>query len=183
MKILNIHDFINESTFNAVRTINSTIEINKITVDCKWDGEQWFDFNNKNEGDIEDFKNLSRNKHATFEVYFSISFKSEEDEIKIQGLTALHYFDMHNDDYDIECKYVHNINALSEMLSEYDTIEQTDFIDALYDSFEENEIGETIANELEDKIGIKTFDSTNLVETIIDATINGISDSCKYEFK
>lgn len=183
MKILGIKDFINESQMNVTKSIVDTIKLNDVKLKCIWDGEHWYYYDREGKGNFEEFKQLPKNQNATFEIYITFDFeqyedyKYKDDICKVESMCKLHWFNMVENDYEIEPVYCKNIETLSGFLSDYDDVNSEKLRELISDALDENHIDEELTNEITDRMGIK--DNYELVSKIKDIIINDLIENCE----
>ncbi len=178
-----MNDFVNESQMNVTRNIIDTIKLNDVKMRCFWDGEHWYYYERENKGSVEEFKQLQKNQNATFEIYVTFDFeqyegnKYKDDICKVESMCRMHWFNMVENDYEIEPVYCKNVETLSGFLSDYEDADNDRLRELLSDTWDENNLDEELMNEITDRMGIK--DNYELVSKIKDIIINDIIENCE----
>lgn len=187
-KILKITEYIKEAAMLISRTETNALDLDTVSVDCKWDGEHWYYFDREHKGTVEDFKALGKNMNTNFEMYlkfyFDINKKTdygdeELDSCIVEMLVNLHWSDMSNDDYYIDVKYTRKMKEFAAMLEDYDVNDDT-LRDVVSDSWDEGaNAGSVIADEIEDKLGIDQYNK--ILDEIKDAAVAAFMDEYQKE--
>lgn len=188
MKILNLEKFVNEGYAELHRTVTDMLELDNIDVRCTWDGEHWYYYDKEKRGSLEDFRKLAKN-NADFSVRFRYDFSvkaegsgpddSAVDECSVEQLVVLHFSDMSANDYDIKCKYCHNMSEFVDIIYDYDTNGDDEPLIKVRElvSGDLNSTEDEIAENLEDYTGISVNESYDIVASIIGEAINGFMKS------
>lgn len=187
-KILKSTEYIKEAAMFISRTETNLLDLDTVSVDCKWDGEHWYYFDREHKGTLEDFKVLDKNKNTNFEMYlkfyFDINKKTdyEDEELDsciVEMLVNLHWSDMSNDDYDIDVKYTKKMKEFVTMLEDYNVNDDT-LREVVSDSWDEGaNAGSDIADELDDKLGIDQYNK--ILDEIKDAAVSAFMDEYQKE--
>lgn len=185
MKILNLDSFINEGYVELHKTITDILNLVNIKVRCTWDGETWYYYDRENKGTFEDFKKLQKNNNTNFEIYLRYNFVVNEEDSKpedavnrecsVEQLITLHFNNMSENDYDINCKYCHKMDDLRNIVYDYDEDDDEPLtkIRELI-SKDLDVIIYELEIEVEDKLGIKNDDV--LIASIIGEAIRGFME-------
>ncbi len=187
MKILDLDKFVNEGYTELRKTTTDILNLEKINIKCTWDGEHWYYYDREKKGSFDDFKKLAKNKNANFEVYFRYDFslkgehakydEEAKDECSVDQLVVVHFNNMEENDYDVNFKYCHNMDKLIDIIYDYDVDEDDEFLIKIRGMVSDDLNGteDEIANEIEDRIGIKY--NHDMVSSIIGEAINGFMEN------
>ena len=176
---------VNEAYMPITRIMYNRIDIPDIQLKkCTWDGEKWCYYERENKGTIDDFKALDRNKNANMDMKFVFRFDMLDKEggyqnnicdVKV-GLT-LHYYNMANNDYEIEVTECENYEALNTLVKEIEDNDEFDwekFANIIERQWKERYVAMKVNDELEDVLGKQGFEK--IIAEILDLCITEISD-------
>ena len=176
---------VNEAYMPITRIMYNRIDIPDIQLKkCTWDGEKWCYYERENKGTIDDFKALDRNKNANMDMEFVFRFdmldvdggyQNNICDVKV-GLT-LHYYNMANNDYEIEVTECENYEALNILVKEIEDNDEFDwekFANIIERQWKERYVAMKVNDELEDVLGKQGFEK--IIAEILDLCITEISD-------
>ena len=156
-KILGVKDFmVSEGYTKLHKVIEDILNLTSIKVSCTWDGEHWYYYDREKKGTLEEFKKLPKNKNENLEIYMNYEFKMNEDTFKIQELVTVHFYNMAENDYEVEWKYCHGMKDFANVIYEYDSDENDELLENIRELVETDfeDVKDTVANEIEDYVGI-----------------------------
>ena len=177
-KILGIKDFmVSEGYTNLHKVIEDILNLTSMKIRCSWDGEHWYYYDREKKGTLEEFKSLPENKNKNLEIYVDYVFKMNDDIFKIEELVTVHFYDMMENDYEVEWKYCHGMKDFTNTMYEYDSDENDELFENVRELIETDfeDVKDTIANEIEDYTGIK--DDETLLNEVYGEIIEGFMES------
>ena len=177
MKVLKIDEMVNEASMPITRIKHNFIDISDIHLrKCTWDGEKWCYYEREGKGTLDDFKALPRNNNANMDMEFTFRFNMQDEDGEYQnnicdvavGLT-LHYFNMVDNDYEIEvtsCENYDGLNTIVEEIRENDEFDWEEFANIIEKQWNEQYVAMKVNDELEDVLGKQGFEK--IIAEILD---------------
>lgn len=156
-KILRVKDFmVSEGYTKLHKVIEDILNLTSIKVRCTWDGEHWYYYDREKKGTLEEFKKLPENENENLEIYMNYEFKMNDDVFKIEELVTVRFYNMAENDYEVEWKYCHGMKDFANVIYEYDSDENDELLENIRELVETDfeDVKDTVANEIEDYVGI-----------------------------